>query len=329
MERSEAPFAVHDSVSGCVDVVIPTFNARDLVAACVERLLDDPAVSSVIVVDDASNDGTAEALEARFRMRVAVVVLEGHRGLSRALNAGARHGSAGLLLFLNNDILAPAGGVTQLAQALAARPSAVAAGGRLVDPGTLVTQRSYVPHDVPGLAAMLVRAARLDRWTHNPWSGGHLTKPLQDSGVHLTKRQLAGGCLMVRRAVFESMGGWDERYWFYYEDVDFGRRLRSYGSSVYVADAAFEHVGGASASAWRQHEFDARVQYGAMVYAQLHLSPVGRQLVGLTTAASTLVKLAAARGDRDAYRSYRWVWRCAAALSRRRPLPDPDYARTR
>src|SRR5438132_283886 len=118
-----------------VDVVIVTADTRELTLACLAHL-DDPAVASITVIDNASSDGTAEAIGQRFPA-VGVVVLEHSSGFARACNRGAEQGSAAHLLFLNSDAMATAGAVSQLVGALADDPAAVAAGGRLVDPDSL------------------------------------------------------------------------------------------------------------------------------------------------------------------------------------------------
>jgi GT2 family glycosyltransferase len=85
-----------------VDVVVPTFNARQLMLRCLQRL-DDPAIAQTVVVDDASTDGTSDVLSGGFP-DVRIVVLDRHRGLAHALNRGAEVGTAEFVLFLNNDV---------------------------------------------------------------------------------------------------------------------------------------------------------------------------------------------------------------------------------
>src|SRR4051794_507355 len=118
--------------SELVDVVIPTYDARDVTLECLARL-DDRAIAKRIVVDDVSSDGTPTAVRERFD-DVTVVELDEHRGLSHALNVGAAAGNAPYILFMNNDLLANPGAVSRLVEALAADPDAVSAGPRLLTP---------------------------------------------------------------------------------------------------------------------------------------------------------------------------------------------------
>jgi N-acetylglucosaminyl-diphospho-decaprenol L-rhamnosyltransferase len=312
--------------SGSVDVVIPTFNARGLALQCVDALVGEPCISRVVVVDDASTDGTAQALAQRFPS-VRTVRLDEKRGLAQLLNIGTAAGSAEFVLFLNNDILAAPGAVSRLVEALRDDAGAASAGGRLVDPGTTNTQAAYQPREIPGLAGLLVRITGIERaWPGNPWTGRHLTAPLGDMARQRTLRQPAGACILVRRGVLASIGGWDERYWMWYEDVDFSRRLLAHGPAVYVPDAAFEHVGAASSSTWRKAEQHVRLYHGTMVYAQAHLSPMRQVVLGAAMAAvcgaRALMHLIA--GDREAASAYFGLLReardvCGFAPVRRRP----------
>lgn len=319
------------SIDRTVDVVVPTFDARELALSCVARLVEEQAVARVTVVDDASSDGTAEALADRFP-DFHVVRLRSHRGLAHAFNAGAAGGDAELVLFLNNDILTLPSAISRLAAALRDDDEAVSAGGRLVDPGTTNTQLAYQPRQIPGLRGLLVRISGIERsWPRNRWTGKHLTAPLSESVRQRTDRQPAGACLMVRRVIFEDVGRWDERYWMWYEDVDLSRRLRARGPALYVPDAVFEHVGRASTKRWRKHEQHLRLYHGTMVYAQQHLSPARQAALGGAMAVSCAQRLFVHRLLRHerAAATYRSLLRTAWALCRFEPLPDPEFAADR
>src|SRR4051794_11288016 len=108
------------------DVVIPTYDARDVTLECLDRL-DDGAIAKRIVVDDVSSDGTPTAVRERFD-DVTVVELDEHRGLSHALNAGAAAGNAPYILFMNNQPLAHPGAVSRRHEAPPAQPGGAPAG---------------------------------------------------------------------------------------------------------------------------------------------------------------------------------------------------------
>jgi N-acetylglucosaminyl-diphospho-decaprenol L-rhamnosyltransferase len=289
-----------------VDVVIPTFNARELMLRCLQ-CLDDSAIARIVVVDDASTDGTPDALSVEFP-DVHVVVLDRHRGLAHALNRGAEAGKAEFVLFLNNDVFPVNGAIRRLCDALRDNPLAASAGGRLVDPGTERTQDTYQPRAFPGLMGLAVRLSGIERaWPNNPWTGQHLRHPLSPASTTETDRQPAGSCLLVRRDLFEQVQGWDEGYWFWYEDVDLSRRLAELGGALYVPTATFEHVGRASTSHWERHEQHKRLYHGTLRYAQQHLPRWQQALLGTLMIMVMIPRIAWLRRQpqSDAFSTYR------------------------
>jgi GT2 family glycosyltransferase len=296
----------HDHAMGNVDVVIPTFEARELLLRCVGRL-HDQSIAQIVVVDDASSDGTTRALSERFP-EVRVVELGQHRGLAHALNRGSEIGTAQFVLFLNNDVFPVGDAITRLSAALSDNPAAACAGGRLVDPHSAVDQEAYWPRALPGMAALMARLLGIERaWPKNPLTGQHLRRPLSASQSSLTDRQPAGACLLVRRGALERVGGWDEDYSFWYEDVDLAKRLADIGRAVYVPDAVFEHIGRASTRHWTRYEQHGRLYHGTLLYAQRHLPRarqvgVGALMVAVCGARLLLPRVAANADARNTYR---------------------------
>jgi GT2 family glycosyltransferase len=289
-----------------VDVVIPTFDAKELMLRCLQRL-DDPQIAQIAVVDDASTDGTAQAIGERFP-QVRVVELDRSRGLAHALNRGAEVGTAEFVLFVNNDVFPADHAITRLHAALRDAPLAASAGGRLVDPGTERTQDTYRPRALPGLAGLAVRLIGIERaWPRNPWTGQHLRRPLKATAITRTDQQPAGACLLVRRSALEEVGGWDEGYWFWYEDVDLSRRLADVGYALYVPTALFEHVGRASTRGWPRFEQHKRLYHGTLCYAQRHLPRWQQVLLGVLMTAVTVPRIAwlSAAGKPEAVSTYR------------------------
>jgi GT2 family glycosyltransferase len=306
-----------------VDVVIPTLDARERISACLRELSAEHAVSQIIVVDDSSTDGTAELISAEFP-HVTVVQLQQSSGLSYALNQGLARCDAPYVLFLNDDVVPRAQAVSMLRDALACAPHAACAGGRLVDPGTETTQASYQPRAIPGLLGLLARITGIERgWPANPLTGQHLRRPLPIDRPSATDRQLAGACLLVRRELAVEVGGWDERFPFWYEDVDFSRRLRPRGPALYVPDAVFDHIGAASTRAWSKAEQHARLYRGTLVYGQAHLGRCAQSvLAAVMLLVCALRGLAAlGTGEREQAGVYRRLAADAIQVGLLRALP--------
>ena len=287
-----------------IDVVVVTADSKDMVLECL-RELAAPEIATITVVDNGSRDDTAVAVgEALPSVRL--VQLDAPQGLAAAFNRGAEQGQAPLVLFLNDDILANEGSIEGLAQALDRDEGAVAAAGRLVDPKDGSTQREYLPKTFPTAATFLASLSGLPRvWARNPWTGRHLRGELNEQATVVVD-QPPGACLLVRREVFEAVGGWDERYAFWYEDVDLARRLKAHGNVIYVPTAVFKHVGGHSARRLSRAEVIERSYGGTFRYAASHFGRGQQRVVGAAFATTSAIRAFVARrrdpGLADMYR---------------------------
>jgi N-acetylglucosaminyl-diphospho-decaprenol L-rhamnosyltransferase len=240
-----------------IDVVIVTRDTREMTLRCAESVLAtgdaDGLAISCTVVDNGSSDATAEAVAVRLPA-VRVLRNEDNRGYGTACNQGLREGSGELVLILNSDIIARPGAIARLAGFLASNREHVAAGGRLVDPGTDRVQVGHNVRALPRLGAQVAQMVGLERlWPGNPVSRRYLMLDL-DYDRTQDVEQPPGSCLICRRADFDALGGFDEDFFYWYEDVDLVRRLRDRGRIAYVHNATFEHEGGATFGQWGRPE---------------------------------------------------------------------------
>lgn len=231
-----------------LDVVVPTRDERALALRCAAAIERAAAGSGfpvrLLVVDNGSSDGACETLQERG---VEVVRSETNLGYAGACNLGAAAGDSPFVLFLNDDAFARPDSLQRLVGFAAERPEVVAAGGKLVHVGTDEPQRGFVVRSFPSLAQQVALLTGLERyWPGNPVSRRSLMLDLDLDVTQEVDAQPAGACLLVRRDAFERVGGFDDGFFFWFEDVDLVLRLRELGRIGYVHDAVFEHVGGAS-----------------------------------------------------------------------------------
>jgi N-acetylglucosaminyl-diphospho-decaprenol L-rhamnosyltransferase len=209
------------------DVVIPTWRARELLRRCLSALDADPSPKRVIVVDNASRDGTAELVRDAFP-DVTLVELPENAGFGRAVNAGVRAGSAEAIVLLNNDVLVEPGFVDAIVAPLAADGVGMVAGLTTI-PGTGLVDGFGIELDAALAAYNRARLAPVGS------PGGALAMP-------------SGGAAAYRRSAWEGAGGFDEALFAYGEDVDLGLRMRASGWGAVEAPAARGvHLGGATA----------------------------------------------------------------------------------
>jgi N-acetylglucosaminyl-diphospho-decaprenol L-rhamnosyltransferase len=226
-------------------IVVVSFNARDDLARCLGSLrAAPPAIAhDIVVVDNASTDGSAEAASAVSGVRL--IALPDNRGFAAANNAGIRATSGELVLLLNSDTVVPPGAIDGLVGALRASPDAAAAGPRLVD-GAGRPELSF--GDMVGPLAewrqkrLLTAAARGSR--------GALATIAARTSAPRQPDWVSGACLLVRRADAEAVGLLDERYFMYLEDVDFCAALRARGRRIlFVPAVTVTHLRGRSRQA--------------------------------------------------------------------------------
>ena len=208
-----------------VDVVIVSHNSADHLSGALSAL---PDWARVVVVDNASDD-TSRALAEAAGVRC--VANRENVGFAMACNQAAALGRAPYILFLNPDAVIEASNLARLVQAMETDPGLAAVSPRL---NFSAGGPQRVTWPVPSPAGAWREALGISRLVGKPERGPQFA---------------IGACLLVRRAAFESIGGFDTRYWLYGEDADLCRRLQSLGWAVAAIDESVAvHVGGASAA---------------------------------------------------------------------------------
>lgn len=203
-------------------VVVPVHNRVGLTRRCLERVLAGlPPDCEVVIVDDASTDATPELL-AGLGDAVRPLRLERNAGFAAACNAGAAAARGEHLVFLNNDTEPEPGWLEALLGYAAEHPEAEAVGARLLYP-TGTVQHAGV-------------AFGQDGYPHHLYAGFPADHPAVTKARRL--QAVTGACMLVRRAGFERLGGFDEGYVNAFEDVDLCLRLGEAGGEVHYCPAA-------------------------------------------------------------------------------------------
>lgn len=223
-------------------VVIPTLNARTLLTETLEHLEGQTVEHDTVVVDNASSDGTADWLGERFP-RVRVVPLRANLGFGRAVNRGVEEVTTDVVVLLNNDVLCPPAFLEALLAPFA-------------DPGVHMVAGVLLQHDRPHLVDSA--GIELDR-TLRSWDA-LWNRPVEElAGAHAPVGP-CGGAAAYRTDAFREVGGFDDAFFAYWEDVDLALRLRLAGRSCVRAAAAralHKHGQTVGAASPRQRELEA------------------------------------------------------------------------
>ena len=206
-----------------LSAVIVNYNARDHLLECIRTLRAD-GHTEIVVADNESHDGSLAAL-AGAGPDVMSFPTGANLGFGTAANRGVERSSGDLVMILNPDTLVEPGTTKALVAALENDPTLAAVGPRVDTPdGSLYPSARRFPalgvaagHAFLGLVSPANRFTR--RYRMLDWD--HTTAGEVD--------WVSGTCMLVRRSTFEAVGGFDERYFMYVEDVDLCWRLREAG----------------------------------------------------------------------------------------------------
>jgi GT2 family glycosyltransferase len=240
-------------------IIIVSWNVCDLLRRCLQSIALDSSLSSafsygsapdrqsrsieIIVVDNASTDGSAEMVHTEFP-HAHLVVNDENRGFTAANNQGLALGRGRYLLLLNPDTEVVDDALTEMCQHMDEHPDVGALGPRLCFPdGSLQPSRRRFPT----LATALVESTIVQEW----WSDNRILRRyyMADTADDVVQPVdwVVGACLFVRRQTYEQVGALDEGYFMYSEELDWCRRIKEAGwSIVYLPTATIIHHEGKS-----------------------------------------------------------------------------------
>lgn len=206
-----------------LSIVIVSYNVRDYLAACLSALPEATVGLSfeTFVVDNASRDGSPDTVRARFP-EIHLITNATNVGFARAVNQALPLASGRYFLLLNPDTLPPAGSLSELVAEADRWPDVGLLAPMICHPETEQTQAQLKPFLTwSRLFERRTGAKPLVRLFRRPWT------PVL--GRPTTAGWLGGACLLIRREVWQAVGGLDERFFMWYEDMDYSRRVIAAG----------------------------------------------------------------------------------------------------
>jgi N-acetylglucosaminyl-diphospho-decaprenol L-rhamnosyltransferase len=209
-----------------VVIAIVSWNTRELLERCLESMAGEVERGrvEVWVVDNASDDGSADLVRERFPWAHLVASSE-NLGFGRAVNLVANRTSSPWIAPANADIALCPGAIDALLDAGARDPGAGAIGPRLVLPDGSTQHSAFAFPTVPYTALLATGAFRL-----LPWLGDRYAVPsFWEKERARRVPWVVAALVLVRRRAWDEVGGFDERQWMYAEDLDLGWRLRQAG----------------------------------------------------------------------------------------------------
>ena len=224
-----------------IAVVLLNYNGGEEILGCLRSVFDDNP-DDVVVVDNASTDGSTDAIAKMFP-RVRVIENDRNRGFAAAANQGVRATNAPVVVLLNPDATMARGSLAALETTMRAHPRAAAVGAliRNIDGSVQPTKRAF-----PSLWHSFLHATIGTVWPNNPGTRAYV---LADATFDRATPVgwVAATAVALRREAFDAVGGFDESFFFFVEDVDLCKRLRDAGWEVWFEPGAeVTHLWGGS-----------------------------------------------------------------------------------
>jgi N-acetylglucosaminyl-diphospho-decaprenol L-rhamnosyltransferase len=267
-----------------IGIVIVTHNSADEIGACLDAAL--PTGAEIVVVDNASSDATVTEVTKRG---VRLIPNASNRGFAAAMNQGISALNCSYVVWLNPDAILQTG--LEALRAACDRPGAAGAGGQLLSASGR-PQTGFMVRRLPTPAALIVEALLLNRvWPGNPVNRRYRGLDL-DYSKDLQVEQPAGAFFMVRRDVWQELGGLDEGFFpIWFEDVDFCRRIFDRGLVLYyVPGTVAKHTG---AHSIRRLSVEMRhfYWYGSLLkYSAKHFGAAAFRLVCLAVLTGSILR---------------------------------------
>ena len=257
-----------------LSAILVNFNGGGELAHALQSVQADcgPAPWEALVVDNASTDGSAVTIE---RMpHVTLIRNHVNVGFGRAVNQAAAAARAPLLLLLNPDCRLVAGALSAMRAVLKSEPVCAIVGPRILDPnGTVQGSARGDPDMLTGFFGRTGALRALLPFLPVARRNVVVEEAIRSGGLSVSVDWLSGACVLVRRDAFLAAGGFDERFFLYWEDADLCRRLRQRGHDVrYVPSATAVHQVGRSSQTAPRASIRA-FHASAYLYYAIHVAP--------------------------------------------------------
>lgn len=265
-----------------LSIIIVNTNTKRLVCECLESIYRHPPASSfeILVVDNASTDGSCEAIEAQFT-GVRLIRNGRNLGFSEGNNRALEVARGENLLLLNSDTVVLPGSLDKLLEAMAADRSVGIVAPKLIYPdGTLQMSYGPIPNlfvafctffDVkrlfPPTARRAMRRSGLSALAGNSAAGYLGWYSGQAPETHFIDRRtyVTAACILIRRKCYEQVGGLDPGFFMYVDDADYSLRAHRSGWKIqYLAESTIVHIKGGTVG--DRYRWTCAPAYQSMLY---------------------------------------------------------------
>lgn len=259
-----------------LSILIVSYNTRDMTIECIDSVWKQTCHTpfEIIVWDNASHDGSAEAVSGRFHNSVRLIASNENIGFAAANNRAAKMASGNFLLLLNPDTIVLDGAIDRLVGFANAHSAAGIWGGRtLFRNGALNPSSCWQRQTLWSLSCQMTGLSsvfRRSNWFNPEGLGGW-------NRVGVRNVDIVSGCfLLIHREIWNKLSGFSEEFFMYGEDADLCLRAQSLGARPLItSDATIIHYGGASERV--RADKLVKLLKAKMLLLERHFNPAFRQ----------------------------------------------------
>ncbi len=215
-------------------IIVINYKTPQLTINCIRSLfaLPNKEEFEIIVIDNASEDGSVEAIRAEFSSKIQIIGNKRNLGFAGANNQGAALSQGSFLLFLNSDTIAHNDFLSQCLNLFKQNEKIGVVSPRLKLEDSQAQKNAFGLF--PTLLRLITQATKKEQ--------------IIPEGTKVLKTDWVSGCaLIIRRELFEKIGGWDDHFFLYFEDIDICKRAKQEGYEVVVnLESEITHLGGKS-----------------------------------------------------------------------------------
>lgn len=225
-------------------IIIVNWNVKDLVIKTISHVLEQTNVNTeIIVVDNASSDGSVQAIQQAFPEQVKLIASPVNLGFAKANNLGAQQASGDYLLILNPDCYLNEGSLNLALQSIKNNQVDIL-GFRLfnADGSQQLSVRNF-----PRLKDIFLFCLRINHWQKIFSIFSNYFQLNFDYNKSQPVEQVMGACFLIKTELFKQLKGFDEKFFIWFEEVDLCKRVKDLNKTIYYdKDCTAVHVGGQS-----------------------------------------------------------------------------------
>lgn len=249
-----------------MDLIIISYNTRAITLQSIETALTSYPELNIIVVDNASTDDTIDQIKKNYP-KIKIIYNTENLGYSKAVNIGVKHSSSNLVAIANSDVYYQKHSLQILEETLLQQNNFAAAGAQQIYPdGTWQYSYGFLPSMKLGLMEIFLLTGLSRLFAKN--------KFLKNKSEIKFPEYLDGALIVVKKEIFDLVGGFDESYFFYTEEADFCKKIKEAKFQiVFQPKSQIIHLRGGSSGHFSMNASKAKTFIGSkMIYCRKHLS---------------------------------------------------------